>query len=225
MAHKQDAHIMDILAVCIPLFHSIARIGCFFGGCCFGLESHGHIAINYTTTVFNEAITAYRIPTQLIEAAFNFCLFLYLLHLFRDEYWESKKILRRYLLLYSIGRFVILNLNISLQDLTNMVIGKLLKNLSFDYMAGDDGDEDKLDKSRILSETCTYMETEDETEKEMLDRILWFLTDIQREVYRLVKIVGHTQTEAADILGTSIPNINKHLKKAMDRIEEQKEKM
>lgn len=59
----------------------------------------------------------------------------------------------------------------------------------------------------------------------MLDRILWFLTDIQREVYRLVKLVGHTQTEAADILGTSIPNINKHLKKAMERIEEQKEKM
>lgn len=98
-------------------------------------------------------------------------------------------------------------------------------NLSFDYMAGDDGDGDKLDKSRILSETCTYMETEDETEKEMLDRILWFLTDIQREVYRLVKIVGHTQTEAADILGTSIPNINKHLKKAVERIEQQKEKM
>lgn len=97
-------------------------------------------------------------------------------------------------------------------------------NLSFDYMAGDDGDEDKLDKSRILFEACAYMETEDETEKKMLDRILWFLTDIQREVYRLVKIVGHTQTEAADILGTSIPNINKHLKKAMDRIEEQKEK-
>lgn len=32
-------------------------------------------------------------------------------------------------------------------------------------------------------------------------------------------------TEAADILGTSIPNVNKHLKKAMERIEEQKEKM
>lgn len=43
-------------------------------------------------------------------------------------------------------------------------------NLSLDYMAGDDGDEDKLDKSRLFSETCTYMETEDETEKEMLDR-------------------------------------------------------
>ena len=45
-------------------------------------------------------------------------------------------------------------------------------NLSFDYMAGDDGDEDKLDKSRILSETCTYMETEDETEKDVYKRQL-----------------------------------------------------
>lgn len=103
----QDAYIMDILAVCIPLFHSIARVGCFFGGCCFGKESHSFIAINYTTKVFDEVITAYRIPTQLIEVAFNFCLFLYLLHLLRSEDWKSKHILRWYLLLYSIGRFII----------------------------------------------------------------------------------------------------------------------
>lgn len=98
-------------------------------------------------------------------------------------------------------------------------------NFSLDYMAGEDGDEGKSDKSRVLAETCTYMEMEDETEVEMLNRILWFLTDIQREVYRLVKIAGHTQTEAAEILGTSVPNVNKHLKKALARIEEQKEKM
>lgn len=104
---KQNSYIMDVLAVCIPLFHSIARIGCFFGGCCFGVESHSCIAINYTTTIFNEAITAYRIPIQLIEAAFNFCLFLYLLYLFCGENWKSKNILRKYLVLYSIGRFVI----------------------------------------------------------------------------------------------------------------------
>ena len=98
---------MDVLAVCIPLFHSVARVGCFFGGCCFGKESHSIIAINYTTKVFDEVTTAYRIPTQLIEAAFNFCLFLYLLHLVRSEDWKNKHILRRYLFLYSIGRFVI----------------------------------------------------------------------------------------------------------------------
>ena len=104
---KQDICIMDVLAVCIPLFHSIARIGCFFGGCCFGKESHSHIAINYTTTVFDEVTTAYRIPTQLIEAAFNLILFLYLLHLLCSKEWKSKNILRRYLLIYSIGRFII----------------------------------------------------------------------------------------------------------------------
>lgn len=104
---KQDICIMDVLAVCIPLFHSIARVGCFFGGCCFGRESHSPLAILYTTTVFNEVITAYRLPTQLIEAAFNLILFLYLLHLLRSEEWKSKNILRRYLLIYSVGRFMI----------------------------------------------------------------------------------------------------------------------
>lgn len=106
-ASKQDVYIMDILAVCIPLFHSIARVGCFFGGCCFGKENHSHMAINYTTTVFDEVVTAYRIPTQLIEAAFNLILFLYLLHLLQSDEWKSKNILRRYLLIYSIGRFII----------------------------------------------------------------------------------------------------------------------
>lgn len=98
-------------------------------------------------------------------------------------------------------------------------------NLSFDYMAGDDGDENKLDKSYINSECCTWMDTEGESEEEMICRILWFLTDIQRDVYRFVKLKGFTQTEVADILGTSISNINKHLKKAVKRIEEQKEKI
>lgn len=98
------------------------------------------------------------------------------------------------------------------------------RNLSFDYIAGEDGD-DSNDKSRVLAETATMPDYEDETENEMIRRILWFLTDIQREVYRLVLLEGYTQTEAAELLGTSIPNINKHLKKALERIEQQKEKM
>lgn len=104
---KQDKHIMDIVAVCIPLFHSITRIGCFVGGCCFGIETHSRFGINYTTTVFDEVVTAYRVPTQLIEAFFNICLFGYLLFLFSRDNWEQKNILKRYLLIYSIGRFII----------------------------------------------------------------------------------------------------------------------
>lgn len=98
-------------------------------------------------------------------------------------------------------------------------------NLSLDYMAGDDGEDDHLDKRHIALAASETPDYQDETEEEMLRRILWFLTDIQREVYRLVKLAGYTQTEAADILGTSIPNINKHLKKAVERIEAQKENM
>lgn len=106
-ACKQDVYIMDVLAVCIPLFHSIARIGCFLGGCCFGKESHSHIAINYTTTIVSRVVTAYRIPIQLIEAGFNMVLFLYLFGLFRTKEWKSKNILQRYLFIYSVGRFII----------------------------------------------------------------------------------------------------------------------
>ncbi len=104
---KQDNHIMDIVAVCIPLFHSIARVGCFFSGCCFGKESCSQIAVNYTTRVLGETVTARRIPVQLIEALFNFLLFFYLLKLLREEEWKQENILRRYLLLYSTGRFII----------------------------------------------------------------------------------------------------------------------
>ena len=104
---KQDYYILDILAVCIPLFHSISRVGCFFGGCCFGKESNTGFAVNYTTRVFDEIVTANRIPVQLIEAVFNACLFFYLYHLLRNSDWTQKNILRRYLLLYSIGRFLI----------------------------------------------------------------------------------------------------------------------
>ncbi|MGN0150369.1 MAG: prolipoprotein diacylglyceryl transferase [Clostridia bacterium] len=104
---KQDQHILDVVAVCIPLFHAITRIGCFVGGCCFGVESQSDISINYTTIIFGEVVTTYRIPTQLIESCFNFSLFLYLLVLYSKDDWQRKKILRRYLLIYSIGRFLI----------------------------------------------------------------------------------------------------------------------
>lgn len=103
---KQEQYGVDILAVCIPLFHAITRVGCFFGGCCFGKEYDGLFSVNYTTKVFNEVVTSQRIPIQLIEAMFNLGIFFYLLFLFRKDNWKEKHLLRRYLLIYSIGRFL-----------------------------------------------------------------------------------------------------------------------
>lgn len=96
---------MDILAVTIPLFHCLSRIGCFLGGCCYGMSCKSPISVWYTTDAFGQIITDQRIPVQLIESLLNLGLFFYLLSLFRREDWQERHILRRYLLIYSVLRF------------------------------------------------------------------------------------------------------------------------
>ncbi len=100
-----DKHILDILAVCIPLFHSIGRIGCFLSGCCYGKNYDGMIAINYITVINNCRNESMRFPIQLVEALFEFIVFVYLLFLLKSKEWESKKLLVRYLTMYSFARF------------------------------------------------------------------------------------------------------------------------
>lgn len=101
-----DKYAVDVLAVCIPLFHSIARIGCFFSGCCFGKIYEGVLSINYITIINGNIDENMRFPIQLIEALFEFLLFLYLLKSLNSDRWKEKKILIRYLIFYSIFRFM-----------------------------------------------------------------------------------------------------------------------
>lgn len=100
-----DAHSLDVLAVCIPLFHAIARVGCFLSGCCYGVVHTGLFAIKYTTIIEGNIDVNLRFPVQLLEALFEILLFIYLLSLLRKEDWKAKNLLGRYLSLYSIGRF------------------------------------------------------------------------------------------------------------------------
>lgn len=94
----------DIFAVCVPLFHGFGRIGCFLGGCCYGKESSiGFIAYN---ELIPEMSGVRRFPIALVESAFCFLLFWILLRRFRKTE-ESGRLLYHYLLLYSIGRFVL----------------------------------------------------------------------------------------------------------------------
>ena len=104
---KLSLNIMDILAVPIPLFHAIARIGCFLGGCCFGIEYEGPLSVLYSNTVYGHIEIVPRIPVQLFEAVFNVLLFVYLIYLLSSNNWQQKNILRRYMLIYSVGRFAI----------------------------------------------------------------------------------------------------------------------
>lgn len=98
-------------------------------------------------------------------------------------------------------------------------------NLSLDYMAGEDGDDDRLDKSEVAAAASTEMVYEDESEEGMVERILDFLSPMQRQVYYLRHIKGYKGKEVAKRLHTSEPNVSQRYKEALAKIEEKKENM
>ena len=98
-------------------------------------------------------------------------------------------------------------------------------NLSLDFMAGEDGDEDKLDKSEVTAAASVEMIYEDESEEEMVERILDFLSPMQRHVYYLRHIRGYKGKEVAAMLGSSEANVSLRYKEALAKIEEVKNNM
>ncbi|MEG0663704.1 MAG: prolipoprotein diacylglyceryl transferase, partial [Clostridia bacterium] len=94
----------DIIAPIIPLFHFFGRIGCFLGGCCYGIEtSFGFL---YENQLIPQASGVIRFPVQLLESLFNIILFLVLMLFFKKGKFKNK-LIYIYLLIYSVGRFFI----------------------------------------------------------------------------------------------------------------------
>ena len=92
---EQAPDSLGIAAVCIPLFHTFARVGCYFGHCCYGILSSASL-----WTGFYEG----RVPVQLMEAGFNLLLFGLLLYLFMKKPAYRGRLPRLYLLLYACFR-------------------------------------------------------------------------------------------------------------------------
>lgn len=86
----------DLAAPAIPLFHVFGRVGCFMSGCCYGRELKNAWSLG-------PYMQLTRIPIQLIEAAFEFLLFVALLFMGK----KSNNLLRIYLISYGSFRFVI----------------------------------------------------------------------------------------------------------------------
>lgn len=97
--------VWDALAVAIPIFHCFGRIGCFFAGCCYGIEHISPISVIYSNYVDGMITTATRLPIQLIEASTNFLLFLCLLTLYIKGKCRGK-LLRIYLACYAPLRII-----------------------------------------------------------------------------------------------------------------------
>ena len=99
----------DIIAMFMPLFHGFGRIGCFFGGCCFGIPSRFGILYHSPHIPESEVVT--RFPVQLLESGLLFLLFagIYLI-LYRPNGRLQQKVrghlLEIYLATYAVIRFL-----------------------------------------------------------------------------------------------------------------------
>ena len=86
--------ILRAFGPCVAIAHAFGRLGCFFAGCCYGVETDGVLGMMFPEHAHKV------LPTQLIEAIFLFALFA-VLFLFTD------KSMLVYLFSYSIFRFTL----------------------------------------------------------------------------------------------------------------------
>jgi len=95
----------DLLIPSVALAQGFGRIGCFLAGCCYGMETDGPLGI-----VFRESLYAPNgvrlLPTQLISSGLDFLHFAALVW-FAKRKKADGQVGGLYLILYSIGRFVL----------------------------------------------------------------------------------------------------------------------
>ena len=96
----------DVLAPVIPLFHFFGRLGCFFGGCCYGIEYHGLFAIKFPyNELVPELCEVERFPVQLMESLLNLVLFIFLVW-YSGKKRKPGQTLGIYLIAYTVIRMV-----------------------------------------------------------------------------------------------------------------------
>lgn len=108
--HKKWFNEIFLVApICITIAHAFGRIGCLFGGCCYGTflgteYVPGGIKMCTITGLHDNCVWGYYIPTQLYEALFLFALFAVLSILY---FKRSNIIMAIYLISYGVWRFLI----------------------------------------------------------------------------------------------------------------------
>ena len=94
--------LVETYATVLPLAHVFGRVGCFFAGCCYGIEYNGFFSYTYTSTLGVTPIGVPLLPIQLIEA-------LGLVIIFAIELWvyiKTKKKRGYSLVIYMISKCI-----------------------------------------------------------------------------------------------------------------------
>ncbi|VAX15138.1 Prolipoprotein diacylglyceryl transferase [hydrothermal vent metagenome] len=96
----------DAAAPGVALGHSVGRIGCFFAGCCYGIETSVPWAVTFNNVKSMAPIGVPIHPTQLYDSANEFTIFLILTAIrpwrkFKGQIWWT------WVGLYAIGRSIV----------------------------------------------------------------------------------------------------------------------
>lgn len=75
----------------IPLMYGIGKLGCFFAGCCHGIEYNGPLSIVYNYSKLAEAGVHY-FPIQLVESIVFILIFIILIILYKKNYSKITEI-------------------------------------------------------------------------------------------------------------------------------------
>lgn len=95
----------DLVMPSVALAQGFGRIGCFFAGCCYGRETDSVIGITFNNSAYAPNGVKL-IPTQLISSAGDFIIAA-ILFVYAGRNKRKGRVASLYLILYSIGRFLI----------------------------------------------------------------------------------------------------------------------
>lgn len=107
-SRKKSWNIVEMLDMTVPglaIAQGFGRVGCFLAGCCYGVETK--LPIGVTFPKGSLAPTGIHVhPTQIYSSIFDFLLGFMLLYYSKKEK-QKGKIVGLYLIVYSIGRFLV----------------------------------------------------------------------------------------------------------------------
>ena len=103
-------NIVDVYATVIPLGHACGRVGCFLGGCCYGMEYDDPLSYTYGEGVLNAntPVGVPLFPVQLFEAGLLLLLFVPMLIIYFKKKESAAGICGAvYLYAYAVIRFIL----------------------------------------------------------------------------------------------------------------------
>lgn len=97
---------MDRLAITACIIHGTGRLGCFFAGCCHGIETDIPWAVTFSDPASQAPLHTPLHPTQLYSSTLIFSILILLLMLKRHKRFEGQ-LFFIYIILYAAGRSLI----------------------------------------------------------------------------------------------------------------------